>query len=31
MKFYPQANLTQGLVLDVRLNAGPTGATDIVR
>ncbi|KAM3411930.1 hypothetical protein ACQJBY_003540 [Aegilops geniculata] len=31
MKFYPQANLTQGLVLDVRLNLGPADATDIVR
>ncbi|KAF6996953.1 hypothetical protein CFC21_013225 [Triticum aestivum] len=31
MKFYPQANLTQGLVLDVRLNLGPADVTDIVR
>ena len=31
MKFYPQVNLMQGLVLDVRLNLGPADLTDIVR
>ncbi|VAH09522.1 unnamed protein product [Triticum turgidum subsp. durum] len=31
MKFYPQANLTQGLLVEHRMNLGPADETNIIR
>uniref|UniRef100_A0A452ZLN7 Malectin-like domain-containing protein n=1 Tax=Aegilops tauschii subsp. strangulata TaxID=200361 RepID=A0A452ZLN7_AEGTS len=31
MKFYPQANLTQGLLVEHRMNLGPADQTNIIR